>query len=66
MEDKINILPMAGNTIAKMMDKEGVASNDMEYFDVVLQFAIDKLKDHDGVFNIRRYFKEILWPEKKE
>lgn len=56
----------SGNTIAKMMGKEGVATNDMEYFDVVLQFAIDKLKDHDGVFNIRRYFKEILWPNKNE
>lgn len=54
----------SGKTIGKMMGKEGVATNDMEYFEAVLQFAIDKLKDEDGVFNIRRYFKNILWPDK--
>lgn len=53
MEDKINILPMAGGS-------------DMDYFAMVYQFALNKLKDHDGVFNIRRYFKNVLWPEKKQ
>jgi len=54
-----------GETIAKMMGKDGVATNDMDYFAMVHQFALNKLKDHDGVFNIRRYFKGVLWPEKK-
>ena len=44
----------------------GVATNDMDYFAMVYQFAMNKLKDHDGVFNIRRYFKEVLWPEKNQ
>lgn len=52
-----------GETIAMMMGKEGVATNDMDYFAMVYQFALNKLKDEDGVFNIRRYFKDVLWPE---
>lgn len=55
-----------GETIAMMMGKEGVATNDMDYFAMVYQFALNKLKDHDGVFNIRRYFKDVLWPEKNQ
>lgn len=55
-----------GETIAMMMGKEGVATNDMDYFAMVYQFAMNKLKDHDGVFNIRRYFKDVLWPEKNQ
>lgn len=54
----------SGGTIAKLMGKDGVATNDTEYFEVVLQFAVDRLKDRDGVFNVRRYFKDVLWPEK--
>jgi hypothetical protein len=54
----------SGRTIARMMGKEGVATNDMEYFAAVFGFAMDKLEDEDRVFNIRRYFKDILWPER--
>jgi hypothetical protein len=55
-----------GETIASMMGKGGVATNDMDYFAMVHQFALNKLKDEDGVFNIRRYFKDVLWPEKNQ
>lgn len=55
-----------GETIAMLMGKEGVATNDMDYFAMVYQFALNKLKDHDGVFNIRRYFKDVLWPDKDQ
>jgi hypothetical protein len=54
----------SGRTIARMMGKDGVATNDMEYFAAVFGFAMDKLEDEDGVFKIRRYFKDILWPDK--
>lgn len=52
-----------GETIAMMMGKSGVATNDMDYFAAVHKFAMNKLCDRDGVFNIRRYFKDVLWPE---
>ena len=54
----------SGRTISRMMGKEGVATSDQEYFAAVFGFAMDKLEDEDRVFNIRRYFKEILWPER--
>ena len=53
----------SGRTIARMMGKEGVATNDTDYFSAVYGFALDKLEDEDGVYNIRRYFKEVLWPD---
>ena len=49
-----------GETIAKLMGKNGVATNDMDYFVTVHQFALDKLKDKDKVFDIRRYFTDML------
>ena len=55
-----------GETIAMMMGKAGVATNDMDYFAMVHKFAMNKLCDRDGVFNIRRYFKDVLWPEKNQ
>jgi hypothetical protein len=55
-----------GETIAMMMGKTGVATNDMDYFAMVNKFAMNKLCDRDGVFDIRRYFKDVLWPEKNQ
>lgn len=49
-----------GTTIGRLMGKEGIATNDMDYFGVVHQFALDKLKDKDGVFDIRHYFADML------
>jgi len=52
-----------GETIARLMGNGGVATGDMDYFAMIHQLALNKLKDKDGVFNIRRYFKDVLWPE---
>ena len=49
-----------GPTIAELMGKDGVATNDMDYFGVVHKLALNKLKDKDKVFDIRRYFHDML------
>lgn len=52
-------------TITDLMGKASSAP-DLDYFKAVHRFALNKLKDHDGVFNIRRYFKDVLLPEKNQ
>lgn len=39
----------SGETLAKYVDKDNL-------FKAVHDLAVDKLTDHDGVFNIRSYF----------
>ena len=52
-------------TITELIGKASSAP-DLDYFKAVHRFALNKLQDKDGVFNIRRYFKDVLWPEKKQ
>lgn len=49
-------------SICKLMGIDGVKPTDVEYFKAVHMLAIDELDDEDGVFNIREYFKHVLWP----
>lgn len=53
----------SGKTIKDLMARSDKAIDVDTYFDAVHALALDKLKDEDGVFNIRRYFKDVLWPE---
>ena len=43
------IMSDSGETLAKYVDKDNL-------FKAVHDLAVDKLTDHDGVFNIRSYF----------
>ena len=49
-------------SICKLMGVDSVKPNDKEYFKAVHMLALDKLDDEDGVYNVREYFKHILWP----
>lgn len=49
-------------SICKLIGVDGVKPTDEEYFKAVHMLAIDELDDEDGVFNIREYFKHVLWP----
>ena len=53
-----------GELITGLLGMNGNTVKEPEYFAAVHKFALNKLKDEDGVFNIRRYFKDVLWPEK--
>lgn len=55
-----------GDTVAELISKEGSVKQDANYLIAIHKLAMNKLKDHDGVFNIRRYFKDVLWPEKNQ
>lgn len=49
-------------TIAELLNLEKVKPNDSTYFKAVYRLALDNLDDEDGVFEIREYFKKVLWP----
>ena len=55
-----------GDTVAELISKEGSVKQDADYLIAIHKLALNKLQDEDGVFNIRRYFKDILWPEKND
>ena len=49
-------------SICKLMGVDGVKPTDKEYFKAVHMLALDELDDEDGVYNVREYFKHVLWP----
>ena len=49
-------------SICKLMGIDSVKPTDVEYFKAVHMLALDELDDEDGVFEIREYFKKVLWP----
>lgn len=49
-------------SIAELLNLEKVKPNDSAYFKAVYRLALDHLDDEDGVFEIREYFKKVLWP----
>lgn len=46
-------------TLYNIMSSNGEAVSRAEVFKAIYKLALDKLKDQDGVFNIRSYFKLI-------
>lgn len=46
----------SGRTLADYMKRAG-NSGEEEYLQLVYELALDNLKDRDGVYNIRRYFR---------
>lgn len=46
----------SGETIQSLMKSKGVAMDQEAMFKAIHLFALDKLMDKDGVFNVRTYF----------
>ena len=46
----------SGKTIASMLNIEPTDTTNPEYIKAVYQFALNKLTDADGMYNVRRYF----------
>ena len=49
-------------SICKLMGVDSVKPNDKDYFKAVHMLALDELEDEDEVYNVREYFKHVLWP----
>lgn len=50
------IMSDSGETLKELIADEKGNYDDMKLLNVCYKLAIDKLKDKDGVFNVRRYF----------
>lgn len=46
----------SGETLRRIMQSRGIAVDDDSMFEAIHLLALDKLKDKDGVFDIRLYF----------